>query len=76
MERSMETLVNKDIKVIFSIGIEFDFCSLFFQFKLSLSDDGSGKGAAMVACVAERNLFIQPDKETNDYENVDKSLLN
>jgi len=41
-----------------------------------LSDDGSGKGAAMVACVAERNLFIQPDKETSDYENVDKSLLN
>jgi hypothetical protein len=42
------------------------------QFKLSLSDDGSGKGAAMVACVAEH----QPDKETSDYEKVEKIVLN
>ncbi|CAF2746550.1 unnamed protein product [Rotaria sp. Silwood2] len=27
-----------------------------FQFKLTLSDDGSGKGAAMVACVADTSL--------------------
>jgi hypothetical protein len=39
---------------------------------LSLSDDGSGKGAAMVACVAER----QPDKETADYEKVEKIVIN
>ncbi len=31
---------------------------------------GSGKGAAMVACVAERNfsgIFVEHDKETIDY---------
>ncbi len=44
-----------------------------------MSDDGSGKGAAMVACVAERNcseIFVEPDKETIDYEKVHKNLLN
>jgi hypothetical protein len=39
---------------------------------------GSGKGAAMVACVAERNfsgIFIEHDKETADYEKVNKILI-
>ena len=34
---------------------------------------GSGKGAAMVACVAERNfsgIFVEHDKETTDYEKL------
>ncbi|UJR14945.1 hypothetical protein I4U23_001926 [Adineta vaga] len=49
------------------------------KFKLALSDDGSGKGAAMVACVAERNfsgIFVEHDKETVDYETLTKSLIN
>jgi hypothetical protein len=43
------------------------------KFKLTLSDDGSGKGAAMVACVAERSPLSKPlvnDEETIGYENM------
>jgi len=43
------------------------------KFKLTLSDDGSGKGAAMVACVADRCSLIKSvvcDEETADYEKV------
>jgi len=39
---------------------------------------GSGKGAAMVACVAERNhlgMFIERDEETDDYETVEKIVI-
>lgn len=39
---------------------------------------GSGKGAAMVACVAERNnsgILFENDKETADYEKVNKILI-
>jgi hypothetical protein len=41
---------------------------------LALSDDGSGKGAGMVACVAER-VFLEHDKDTVDYEKVNKILI-
>lgn len=40
---------------------------------------GSGKGAAMVACVAERNfsgIFVDDDKETAEYETMSASLIN
>ncbi|CAF1075251.1 unnamed protein product [Adineta ricciae] len=43
------------------------------KFQLTLSDDGSGKGAAMVACVADRSLMtasVSRDEETADYEKV------
>ncbi|CAF1317080.1 unnamed protein product [Rotaria sp. Silwood1] len=40
-----------------------------FQFTLTLSDDGSGKGAAMVACVADAS----PYKETRVY---DEEIIN
>ncbi|CAF5049135.1 unnamed protein product, partial [Rotaria sp. Silwood1] len=38
------------------------------KFKWALSDDGSGKGAALVACVAEQNsseIPVKNDKTTN-----------
>jgi hypothetical protein len=45
---------------------------------MTLSDDGSGKGAAMVACVADRSLSnngLERDEEATDYEQVNKHLL-
>jgi hexokinase len=70
MERCMEALVHKDIKVRF-MAYETTICILFSSsnwrylmmvssrknpFNIRFFHLGSGKGAAMVACVADRSL--------------------
>ena len=49
------------------------FACFIFQFRLMLSHDGSGKGAALVAAVANRMLNEKKKEQSvqNDMENLD-----
>ncbi len=46
------------------------YCALIFQFKLTLAHDGSGKGAALVAAVAQRTRYQRDNSVTNDNTNT------